>query len=90
MADEIKFTFEPVEEKEKRRYKKGSKYDPIIDTYLNSPKFKAKGDGLQKLEPKEKFDPNYLSLQIKKRMVSRELPIRVSVTNGIIYFEKVQ
>jgi hypothetical protein len=90
MASQVKFEFEDVNEKEKRRYKKGSKYDPIIDAYLISPKYKAKGDGLQKLEPKDEIDSSYLSLQIKKRIVIRELPIKVSVSNGIIYFEKVQ
>ena len=90
MASQVKFEFEDVNEKEKRRYKKGSKYDSIIDAYLTSPKYKAKGDGLQKLEPKDEIDSSYLSLQIKKRIVIRELPIKVSVSNGIIYFEKVQ
>jgi len=86
----MEFAFEDVKEKEKRRYKKGSKYDPIIDAYLASPKFKAEGDGLQKLDTKESVEPSYLSLQIKKRIVTRELPIRISVSNGVIYFEKVQ
>lgn len=86
----MKFAFEDVKEKEKRRYRKGSKYDQIIDAYLSSPKYRAKGDGLQKLEPGYTIDPSYLSLQIKKRIKSRELPVNVSVSNGIIYFEKVQ
>jgi len=86
----MEFMFKDVKEKEKRRYKKSSKYDPIIDAYIGSPKYKAGGDGLQKLEWGNDVDPSYLSLQVKKRIASRNLPIKVSVSNSVIYFEKVQ
>lgn len=78
---EMKFTFVEVDKKESRKYRKGSKYDPILD------KFASSKQKMAKLEI-ETDDPNYLRLQIKKRIDSRELPVKVSVTNGIIYFER--
>ena len=79
MSNEFKFI--EVKEKESRKYHKSSKYDPILDKFL------ADSHKLAKLEIKTD-DPNYLRLQLKKRIDSRELPIIVSVGNGAIYFEK--
>jgi hypothetical protein len=31
---DVKFEIAPVEEKPSRKYRKGSKYDPIIDAFL--------------------------------------------------------
>lgn len=82
MAEPVAFKFVTVDKKESRKYRKGSKYDPMIDAFLSE---KVK---LAKLDM-EVEDSNYLRLQIKKRIDVRELPLKVSVTNGIIYFEKV-
>lgn len=79
MSEEFKFV--EVEKKESRKYHKTSKYDPILDRFMES---KHK---LAKLDIKTD-DPNYLRLQMKKRIDTRELPIIVSVGNGVIYFEK--
>ena len=36
IMSEINFDLSPVEEKPSRKYKKGSKYDPIIDAFLEA------------------------------------------------------
>jgi hypothetical protein len=36
MSD-VSFNLQPVSEKPSRRYRKGSKYDPILDAFLESP-----------------------------------------------------
>jgi len=32
----IKFELKPVDEKPSRRYRKGSKYDPVLDAFLEA------------------------------------------------------
>lgn len=80
----IPFKLVDVEKKPSRKYRKGSKYDPIIDGFLNG---KA---GLVKVEVTGK-DANYLRTQLKKRIDARDLnsKIEVSVVNNVAYLEKI-
>lgn len=73
-----------VEKKPSRKYRKGSKYDPIIDKFLSGK------SGLVKVEVTGK-DANYLRTQLKKRIDARDLnaKIEVSVVNNIAYLEKM-
>ena len=82
MSD-VKFDLKPVEKKPSRKYRKGSKYDPIIDSFLESE------HDLVKVEVSGK-DANYLRTQLKKRIDARDLQskIEVSVVNNIAYLEK--
>ena len=80
----IPFSFSEVKAIPKRKYRKGSKYDPILEAFLKSP------DKLVKVEVPDK-DANYLRTQLNKRIEA--LPrkygkIKVSVTNNIAYLEK--
>ncbi len=83
MSD-VKFDLKPVQKKPSRKYRKGSKYDPIIDSFLESE------HDLVKVEVAGK-DANYLRTQLKKRIDARELQskIEVSVVNNIAYLEKL-
>jgi len=80
---DVKFDLKPVEKKPSRKYRKGSKYDPIIDSFLESE------HDLVKVEVADK-DANYLRTQLKKRIDARDLQskIEVSVVNNIAYLEK--
>lgn len=82
MSD-VKFDLKPVKRKPSRKYRKGSKYDPIIDMFLESE------HDLVKVEVPDK-DANYLRTQLKKRIDAREMnqKIEVSVVNNIAYLEK--
>lgn len=82
MSD-VKFDLQPVQKKPSRKYRKGSKYDPIIDSFQEST------HDLVKVEVPEK-DANYLRTQLKKRIDARDLQskIEVSVVNNIAYLEK--
>ncbi len=83
MAD-VSFKLVDVEKKPNRKYRKGSKYDPIIDQFLSG---KSK---LVKVEI-DKKDANYIRTQLKKRIDARELgkKIDVSVVNNVAYLEKL-
>lgn len=80
---DISFKLVDVEKKPSRRYRKGSKYDPIIDQFCDG-KYK-----LVKVEIKEK-DANYIRTQLKKRIDARDIStqVEVSVVNNIAYLEK--
>ena len=80
---EVKFDLKPVDGKPSRRYRKGSKYDPVIDEFMGSEYDLVKVDVPGK-------DANYLRTQLKKRIDSRELgdEIEVSVVNNVAYLEK--
>jgi len=82
MSD-ISFKFVDVEKKPSRRYRKGSKYDPIIDKFCE-----GKSD-LVKVDVPGR-EANYLRMQLKKRIDARELDnqIEVSVVNNVAYLEK--
>ena len=78
---EVSFNLTPVTEKPSRRYRKGSKYDPILDTFL------AGTDALVAVEIAGK-DVNYIRIQLNKRIDARNLRVKVSVVNNITYLEK--
>jgi hypothetical protein len=79
----VKFDLKPVKKKPSRKYRKGSKYDPIIDSFMESEHELVKVEVLNK-------DANYLRTQLKKRIDARDLQdnIEVSVVNNIAYLEK--
>lgn len=81
---EMQFTLLDVKEKPNRAYKKGSKYDGILDSF-NSSK-----SNLVKVELKD-TESNYLRTQLHKRITSRKLSlVKVSVINDIVYLEKIK
>ena len=82
MSD-VSFDLSPVEKKPNRKYRKGSKYDPILDAFLENK------DNLVEVSVKGK-EANYLRTQLKKRIDARELgeKIDVSVANNKAYLEK--
>ena len=77
------FRLVEVHEKPSRRYRKGSKYDPIID------KFMSGKSSLVKVEVEGK-DANYVRTQLKKRIDARVIgeKLEVSVVNNVTYLEK--
>ena len=82
MSD-VPFKLVDVEKKPSRKYRKGSKYDPILDAFLKSK------STLVKVEDTGK-DANYLRTQLKKRIDARDInnKVDVSVVNNTIYLEK--
>tara|TARA_B100001971_G_C17805211_1_gene341299 strand:+ start:203 stop:454 length:252 start_codon:yes stop_codon:yes gene_type:complete len=81
---EVKFELKPVSKKPSRKYRKGSKYDPILDI------FKSGEHNLVKVEVENK-DANYLRTQLNKRIEARDIgdKIKVSVVNNVTYLEKM-
>ena len=77
----VSFDLSPVDEVPKRKYRKGSKYDPILDAFLEGK------DKMVSVEVPGK-DGNYLRTQLKKRADARGLNIDVSVVNSQVYLEK--
>ena len=79
---EIRFDLKPVEEKPSRQYRKGSKYDPILDTFV------ADINELVAVDVEGK-DANYLRTQLNKRIDAKGLEgVKVSVVNNVCYLEK--
>jgi len=79
---EMEFNLTPVNEKPSRRYRKGSKYDPIIDTFMD-------GEETLVVVTVENKDANYLRTQLNKRIDARNLSgVKVSVINDACYLEK--
>jgi hypothetical protein len=84
MSD-IRFNIQPVEEKPDKRmppYRTGSKYDPIIDAFLESEHalVRVEGTGLE---------ANYLSGQLKKVITIKDIDsVQVTVRNKEVYLEK--
>ena len=78
---EVSFNLTPVAEKPSRRYRKGSKYDPILDA------FTAGEARLVEVSIAGK-DANYLRTQLNKRIDAKNLRVKVSVVNNITYLEK--
>jgi len=79
---EIRFNLTPVEEKPSRRYRKGSKYDPILDAFMEGE------EDLVEVNVSGK-DANYLRTQLNKRIDARNLRnVKVSVVNNACYLEK--
>ena len=80
MSD-IEFTMTPVKEKETRGYRKGSKYDPILDQFIESKQSLVHVAVVGKV-------PNYVRTQLNKRIESRNLTgVVVSVVNSVVYLE---
>jgi len=81
---EVKFDLKPVTKKPSRRYRKGSKYDPILDAFIEGT------DSLVEVTVKGK-NANYLRTQLNKRIEARDIKDRVktSVVNNVLYLEKV-
>jgi hypothetical protein len=79
----VKFELKPVEKKPHRKYRKGSKYDPIVD------QFQEGAEDLVEVNVTGK-DANYLRTQLNKRIEARGLEgkIKVSVVNNVCYLEK--
>ena len=79
----IAFDLTPVDVKPSRKFKKGSKYDPIIDEFIKIE------ENLATVEVEGK-ECNYLRSQLKKRIDARSLEdkIRVSVVYNKVYLEK--
>ena len=80
----VPFSFDPVKAKPKRKYRKGSKYDPILEDFLESE------HKLVKVEVPNK-DANYIRTQLNKRIEANTRKfgkIKVSVVNNIAYLEK--
>jgi len=83
MSD-ISFNIQPVEDKPKKKTKppQGSKYEPIINAFLNSMHslVRVEGTGL---------DANYLRGQLMKVLSMKEIDsVEVSVRNKEVYLEK--
>lgn len=80
----IRFSLSPVRNKPSRRFRKGSKYDPIIDQFLSSEMTLATLNVPNK-------DANYIRMQLKKRIDARDLnnSIYVSVVSNKTYLEKI-
>jgi hypothetical protein len=78
----INFKLEPVNVKPSRRYRKGSKYDPILDAFIG-------GNANLVQVTIEGKDANYLRTQLNKRIEARVLSnVKVSVVNNVAYIEK--
>ncbi len=81
MSD-VSFNLDPVSEKPMRKYRKGSKYDPILDA------FRSGIDNLVTVSVPGK-DANYLRTQLTKRLLARNLSgVQVSVVNTVCCLEK--
>jgi len=80
---DISYNLKPVTEKPSRRYRKGSKYDPILDAFISGM------NSLVTVDVEGK-DANYLRTQLNKRIEARNLSgLKVSVVNDTCYLEKV-
>ena len=81
MSD-VSFNLKPVSEKPSRRYRKGSKYDPILDAFMSGTESLVTVDVSGK-------DANYLRTQLNKRIDAKNLRgLKVSVVNNVCYLEK--
>ncbi len=81
MSD-VSFNLEPVSKKPSRKYRKGSKYDPILDAFLS-------GMATLVTVSVPSKDANYLRTQLNKRIDARKLSgVKVSVVNNVCYLEK--
>ncbi|MDH5415589.1 MAG: hypothetical protein OEW87_15740 [Flavobacteriaceae bacterium] len=79
---EVKFNLTPIEEKPSRRYRKGSKYDPVLDRFMD------RAAKLVEVSMEGK-DANYIRTQLNKRIEAKRLEgIKVSVVNNVCYLEK--
>lgn len=81
-APEMKFAINPVKKKPTRKYRKGSKYDPIIEDFVKA------NIPLAEIEVEGKT-ASYLSTQLGKRLEDNKklAHISVSTANGMCYLE---
>ena len=78
----VKFDLTPLAEKPTRRYRKGSKYDPILDAFMEGEEDLVEVS----IEGKE---TNYIRTQLNKRIEARAVEdVKVSVINNVVYLEK--
>ena len=78
----VKFDLTPLAEKPSRRYRKGSKYDPVLDSFMEGEEDLVEVS----IEGKE---ANYIRTQLNKRIEVRALEdMKVSMINNIVYLEK--
>ena len=78
------FKFSPVTKKPTRKYRKGSKYDPVLDA------FKSGRNNLVAVNIEGK-DANYIRTQLNKRIEANKTKYRgfeISVVNDVCYLEK--
>ena len=84
MSD-ISFNIQPVEEKPERKNqanRRGSKYEPIVNAFLDS------GHSLVRVEGTD-VDANYLRGQLMKVLNMKDIDsVEVSVRNKEVYIEK--
>ena len=80
MSD-VKFSLIPVDNKPSRIFNKTSKYDPILDKFL------VGRDRIVTVKVAGR-NPNYLRMQLKKRIDARQLDFKVSVVDDEVYLEK--
>ncbi len=81
MSD-LNYNLNPVSEKPLRKYRKGSKYDPVLDAFIS-------GTNNLVAVTVEGKDANYLRTQLNKRIDARKLSgVKVSVVNNVCYLEK--
>jgi hypothetical protein len=81
---ELAFSLAPVKSKPTRKYRKGSKYDPLLLAF-------TKGDDPLMSVEIEGRDANYIRTQLNKRIDTNDKRfrgIKVSVVNNICYLEK--
>ena len=79
---EVKFNLKPIEEKPSRRFKRGSKYDPILDAFMD------REEDLVEVSIEGK-EANYIRTQLNKRIEARALEdVKVALINNIVYLEK--
>jgi len=78
------FELKPVDERPKRRLKKGSKYDTIIDRFL------TENHDLVRVEVKDK-DAGYIRINLNRLIISRGMKdkVKASVVSGGVYLEKI-
>jgi len=81
----IEYTLSPTKEKPARKYRKGSKYDPILENYLESTKT-AKNTLMRVNVPGK--ESNYIRTQLNKVITKNGYGITVSVVNNEVYLEK--
>ena len=81
--DNMKFELKPLEKKPSRRYRKGGKYDPIMDSFIEGT------NNLVEVTVEGK-DANYLRTQLNKRIEARGIKkVKTSVVNNVLYLEKL-
>jgi len=81
---EMRFELKPVDERPKRSFKRGSKYNPIIDRFL------MEKHDLVKVEVEDK-DVGFIRYYRNRLIISRGMKDRVkaSVVDGGLYLEKI-